>query len=59
MNRYECTLTPELLKKATAELNEPEDNDKRLAEIDQLRNRFQEEQDELSLLRTDDHFILR
>lgn len=59
MSRYECKLTPDLLKKAVAELREPEDNDVRLAEIDKLRERFLEEQNEMDLLRSDDAFILR
>ncbi|XP_039271306.2 alpha-tocopherol transfer protein-like [Styela clava] len=57
--RYECDLPSDVLKKAVAELNEPQDNDARLAEIDKLRNRFEEEQDDLELIRTDDMFFLR
>lgn len=57
--RYECHLSPEALKKAVEELNEPEDNNVRLAAIDRLRTRFQEEMKDLELVRTDDAFILR
>nr|XP_039256803.1 alpha-tocopherol transfer protein-like [Styela clava] len=57
--RYKCTLSPELLKKAIEELNEPEDNDKRLAAIDKLRTRFEEEDNGLELIRSDDAFLLR
>lgn len=57
--RYECNLDPAVLKKAIAELNEPEDNNQRLADIDKLRDRFQEEQGDLELIRTDDTFFLR
>ncbi|XP_039256804.2 alpha-tocopherol transfer protein-like [Styela clava] len=57
--RYECKLSPELMKKAVAELNEPEDNDKRLAAIDKLRTRFEEEDNGLELIRSDDDFLLR
>lgn len=57
--RYVCNLEPAVLKKAIAELNEPEDNKLRLAEIDRLRDRFQEEQSDLELIRTDDTFFLR
>ena len=57
--RYECKLDAAVLKKAVAELNEPQDNDTRLAEIDKLRNRFEEEQTDLELIRTDDAFFLR
>lgn len=59
MARYECHLSPETLKKAIDELNEPEDNDERLSAIDRLRDRFQEEAEDLELIRTDDAFILR
>lgn len=57
--RYQCTLSDEALKKAVEELNEPEDNDLRLAAIDQLRTRFEEEACDLELIRNDDAFILR
>lgn len=57
--RYECRLSAEALKKAVEELNEPEDNTLRLAAIDQLRTRFEEQAGDLELIRNDDAFILR
>ncbi|XP_039256805.2 alpha-tocopherol transfer protein-like [Styela clava] len=59
MKRYECKLSPETLKKAIDELNEPEDNTERLAAIDKLRARFQKENDGSELIRSDDAFLLR
>ena len=57
--RYECKLSPEVLKKAIEELNEPEDNSKRLAAIYRLRKRFESEAKDLELIRSDDAFLLR
>lgn len=57
--RYECKLSPEALQKAVKELHEPEDNSVRLAAIDKLRTRFQEEAKDLDLYRSDDDFLLR
>lgn len=57
--RYKCTLSAEALKKAVAELNEPEDNVVRLAAIDRLRERFQDEVKNLTLIRSDDSFLIR
>ena len=57
--RYKCTLDPELRRRATDELNEPDNDELRLIEIDKLRDRFRSEQSEYELLRSDDGFILR
>ncbi|XP_039255562.1 alpha-tocopherol transfer protein-like [Styela clava] len=57
--RYQCQLSSAALKKAVEELNEPEDNEVRLAAIDKLRTRFQEEIKDFELIRTDDSFLLR
>ena len=56
--RYECTLSPELLDKAVTELNEPRNNDERLNAIDQLRNSYDVAKYG-PLVRDDDAFILR
>ena len=37
IERYECGLPPKVLSKAVEELNEPEDDVKRLKAIDELR----------------------
>lgn len=58
MSRYECNLSRDALKKAAEELNEPLDNDIRLATIDRLRGRLlgSATNSDISL---DDAFILR
>lgn len=59
VDRYECKLSAEIFKKAVCELNEPEDDDVRLAAIDRLRARFKESVDDVAKTRTDDAFLLR
>ena len=56
--RYACTLSPDLLKRAVEELNEPENNEERLKAIDQLRDSYDEAKHG-PLCRKDDAFILR
>jgi len=56
--RYVCNLSPELLKRAVEELNEPENNEDRLKAIDQLRDSYDEAKNG-PLARKDDAFILR
>lgn len=59
-NRYECTLSPELLEIAVKELNEPSDNNERLKAIDDLREAFLKKYGEkYTLIRSDDAFLLR
>lgn len=58
-NRYKWTLSAALLAKAVEELNEPEDNQERLAAIDQLRETFCLNEKGLKLHQSDDAFILR
>ena len=59
MGRYECKLDPQAKEKAINELNEPEENDARLAAIDEARKQFKTNYPQLTLLREDDEFILR
>ena len=59
MERYQCTLDSETLSKAVAELQEPRSNEKRLAIIDSLRDRFKSENPGLRLEKEDDFFILQ
>lgn len=59
-NRYECTLSADLLEKAVTELNEPRDNNERLKAIDVLREAFLKKySDKYTLIRSDDAFLLR
>lgn len=58
-NRYVCNLSPTVLAKAVSELHEPEDNDKRLTFIDELRRNFQQNSEGLTLISEDDAFLLR
>jgi len=57
--RYKCRLSTDVLAKAAEELNEPEDNVKRLAAIDLLRRTFESSSEGLQLYRSDDAFLLR
>lgn len=57
--RYICNLSPKALTKAVEELNEPEDNDKRLAAIDDLKAAFNSNHPELKLNDESDTFLLR
>ena len=59
MARYECGLDPATLSKAVAELNEPENNDERLAIIDSFRNRFKSQYPQIQLEKENDIFILQ
>ena len=56
--RYQCTLSAELLEKAVTELNEPRDNAERLKAIDELKNSYDTAKYG-PLLRDDDAFLLR
>nr|CAB3267363.1 alpha-tocopherol transfer protein-like [Phallusia mammillata] len=57
--RYVCNLSPAILAKAVAELNEPEDNTKRLAAIDEIKRGFLGNTEGLTLMKEDDIFLLR
>ena len=57
--RYECLLDEKDLAKAVSELNEPSDNDERLRRIDDLRNAFLQQNNDLTLECHDDNFILK
>lgn len=59
MSRYQCNLPPELLEKAVNELNEPKNNDERLAHIDYIREEFKRQNPDVKLVQEDDSFILR
>ena len=52
-------LSPAALSKAVNELNEPEDENARLAAINKLREAFQTDHSDLKLVREDDVFFLR
>lgn len=56
--RYVCKLGPELIKKATEELNEPTTDEERHAAIDQLKYGYSEEKFG-KLVRDDDYFLIR
>nr|XP_002124926.1 alpha-tocopherol transfer protein-like [Ciona intestinalis] len=56
--RYECSLSPPMLARAIAELNEPDNNLDRLKAIDRLKVNFDVEKYG-PLLKEDDAFILR
>ena len=58
MARYECTLPSDLLERAVTELNEPRENEQRLAAIDRLRKSFDSVKHG-PLVREDDEFLLR
>ena len=57
--RYQCLLSNEALAHAVSELNEPSNNDVRLAAIDELRKEFKDQYPNLPLEREDDKFMLR
>jgi len=57
--RYLCNLSAKALAKAVEELNEPEDNEKRLAVIDDLKASFNANHPDLKLIDESDAFLLR
>lgn len=57
--RYTCNLSSLALTTAISELNEPEDNSKRLAAIDELKEAFKTENPDIEFKRNDDVFFLR
>ena len=57
--RYICTLNKDDLAVAVLELNEPENDDERLKRIDNLRDAFMNKNKDLTLIRSDDGFLLR
>ena len=57
--RYKCNLSSFALATAVAELNEPEENEKRLAAIDELKVAFRTENPDIEFKRNDDLFFLR
>ena len=56
--RYVCKLSPDLIKKAAEDLNEPHSDDEKHQAIDKLKTAFSEEKYG-PLIRTDDLFFLR
>ena len=52
-------MEPEFFSKAISELNEPNNNEERLAAIDFLRNQFKAQNPQIQLEREDDFFILQ
>ncbi|XP_039256422.2 alpha-tocopherol transfer protein-like isoform X1 [Styela clava] len=58
-SRYQCSLPSDVLEKAIKDLNEPENIDKRLESIDNLKARFKEKCDKFELLDESDEFLLR
>ena len=54
-----CNLSSKALAKAVEELNEPEDNDERLAAIDDLKAAFKANHSDIKLMDESDAFLLR
>ncbi|XP_039256421.2 alpha-tocopherol transfer protein-like [Styela clava] len=58
-SRYQCSLPSDILEKAIKDLNEPENRDKRLESIDNLKTKVKEKCDKFELLDESDEFLLR